>query len=114
MIDNYVMCVECELRAMIQVYNKHVVPRCIEFAKNNSVSDSAQYKKLFKGFDEAFNAVLEVKEKIDNLEAAKVEDIETAQTVRDYLYHAGVAADKVIRYLPRDSNWPEWDEFLLV
>ena len=30
MIDSYVTCVATELDAMIQIYNKHIIPRCID------------------------------------------------------------------------------------
>lgn len=65
MIDNYVMCVETELMSMIQVYNKHVVPRCIEFSKNNNIAQSEVQKKLFSNFNTAFDELLNAKEKLE-------------------------------------------------
>lgn len=94
---------------MIQTYNKAIVPRCIEFSKNQAVLTSERQKKLFSSFTEAFDNVLATKEKLDNYDEKGVTEIGVAQEVRTYLWKAGVVADKVVRFLSRDGNWPEFD-----
>ncbi len=113
MIDNYITCVATELDAMIQIYNKHIIPRCIDHSNKNN-SSIPRVKSLFQNFEQAFDHVLEAKEKLDQWQAQGVKSIELAQEVRDYLWEAGVRVDKVSRFLPRDQGWPEWDEFLFL
>ena len=113
MIDNYITCVATELDAMIQIYNKHIVPRCIEHGNKNN-SSLSRVKSLFQNFEQAFDQVLEAKERLDQWQAQGVKSIELAQEIRDYLWEAGVRVDRVSRFLPRDQGWPEWDEFLLL
>jgi len=113
MVDSYITCVATELDTMIQVYNKHIVPRCIAFNGQNQ-NGPERLKKLFQAFDTAFDGLLESKEILDAWQSRGVKSIEVAQEVREYLWKAGVRVDTVSRFLPRDQGWPEWDEFLLV
>jgi hypothetical protein len=111
MVDNYVTCVATELDAMIQIYNKHIIPRCIDHSNKNN-SSLARVKAHFQNFEAAFDQLLEAKERLDQWQAHGVKSIELAQEIRDYLWEAGVRVDRVSRFLPRDQGWPEWDEFL--
>jgi len=113
MIDSYVTCVATELDAIIQIYNKHIIPRCVEQNNRNS-NASERVKKHFAAFDAAFDSLLEAKERLDAWQTQGVSTIELAQEVRDYLWEAGVRVDRVSRFLSRDQGWPEWDEFLLL
>ncbi len=54
MIDSYVTCVATELDAMIQVYNKHIIPRCIDHSNKNQ-SNLERLKKHFSAFETAFD-----------------------------------------------------------
>ena len=113
MIDSYVTCVATELDAMIQIYNKHIIPRCIDQQSKNHAS-SERLKRHFSAFETAFDQLLEAKEQLDAWQTTGVDNVKLAQQVRDYLWEAGVRVDKVSRFLPRDQGWPEWDEFLLL
>lgn len=113
MVENYVTVVATELDAIIQVYNKHIIPRCIDHSNKNN-SNLQRVKNHFQAFETAFDHLLEAKEKLDGWQSKGVNNIQVAQEVRDYLWEAGVRADKVSRFLPRDDKWPEWDEFLLL
>ena len=85
MIDSYVTCVSTELDAMIQIYNKHIIPRCIEHSNKNQ-SSLERVRKLFSQFEAAFDKVLEAKEKLDAWQMQGVNNISLAQEVRDYLW----------------------------
>ena len=111
MVENYITCVATELDAIIQVYNKHIIPRAIDQLNKNN-SSLPRVKAHFQNFETAFDQLLEAKDRLDQWQAQGVKTIELAQEVRDYLWEAGVRADKVSRFLPRDQGWPEWDEFL--
>lgn len=113
MVDGYITTVATELDAMIQVYNKHIIPRCIQHSNLNH-STSERLRNRFQAFETAFDQVLEAKERLDAWQTQGVKSIDLAQEVRDFLWEAGVRVDKVSRFLPRDENWPEWDEFLLL
>lgn len=60
MIDSYITCVSTELDAMIQVYNKHIIPRCITQNSLNSQNQNGllRLKHLFKDFENAFDQLL--------------------------------------------------------
>lgn len=65
MIDGYINCVATELDAIIQVYNKHIIPRCIDQSnKNNATSE--RLKSHYQAFDKAFDELLEAKERLDS------------------------------------------------
>ena len=113
MVDNYVTTVATELDAMVQIYNKHIIPRCIDHSNKNH-SNLQRVKNHFQAFETAFDQVLEAKEKLDAWQSQGVGNIQLAQEIRDYLWEAGVRVDRVSRFLPRDERWPEWDEFLLL
>ena len=105
MVDNYVTCVSTELDTLIQIYNKHIIPRCIDHSNKNH-SSLPRVKSRFEAFDAAFDQLLETKEKLDAWQAAGVKTVALAQEIREYLWEAGVRVDKVSRFLPRDENWP--------
>ena len=85
MIESYVTCVSTELDAMIQIYNKHIIPRCIEHSNKNQ-SSLERVRKLFSQFEAAFDKVLEAKEKLDAWQMQGVNNVALAQEVRDYLW----------------------------
>lgn len=57
MIDSYVTCVSTELDAMIQTYNKHIIPRCID-QNNKNQNATGRLKTHFQAFEEAFEQLL--------------------------------------------------------
>lgn len=116
MIDSYITTVVTELAAMDQVYNKHIIPRCLEHAKLTNTHYTSEKLNKFNGeFNHAFDHLLEAHDKlVAYRKLGNGISIAQAQEIRDYLFHAGVYVDKVSRFLPRDPNWPEWDEFLLI
>ena len=78
MMDSYVTCVATELDAMIQIYNKHIIPRCIEHSNKNQ-STSERVRKLFQQFEAAFDQLLEAKERLDGWQTQGVNNIALAQ-----------------------------------
>jgi len=64
MIDAYVTCVATELDAMIQIYNKHIIPRAIDHHSKNH-STSGRLKTHFSAFETTFDQLLESKERLD-------------------------------------------------
>jgi hypothetical protein len=113
-IENYITCVSTELDAMIQVYNKHIIPRCIDQLNKNQQKGPTSLAKHFRQFETAFDELMQAKEQLDLWQENKVIDMKRAQEVREYIWEAGVRVDKVSRFLPRDQGWPEWDEFLFM
>lgn len=99
---------------MLQIYNKHIIPRCIDQLNKNQQKGPASLVRHFKQFEQVFDELLQAKEVMDSWQQKGVNEIRMAQEVRDYLWEAGVRVDKVSRFLPRDQGWPEWDEFLLM
>ena len=61
MIESYITCVSTELDAMIQVYDKHIIPRCIEHLNKNTDSKMETLKRYFNNFESAFDKLLEAK-----------------------------------------------------
>jgi len=78
MIDSYIICVSTELDALIQVYNKHIIPRCIAHNTQNH-NGPARLQKHFQAFETAFDQLLEAKEILDGWQNAGVKTIELAQ-----------------------------------
>lgn len=99
---------------MIQVYDKHMIPRCIEHMNKNTSKKLESLQRYFNGFEVAFDELLKTKEEMNLMQENGVKSVNDAQRVRDYLWEAGRKVDRVSRFLPRDQGWPEWDEFLLL
>lgn len=60
-IDSYITCVATELNTMIQVYDKNIIPRCIELLNKNEQKGLQRLNKYFNSFEKAFDQLLEAK-----------------------------------------------------
>ncbi len=60
-IDSYITCVATELNTMIQVYDKKIIPRCIELLNKNEQKGLQRLNKYFNSFEKAFDQLLEAK-----------------------------------------------------
>lgn len=85
-IENYTTCVATELDAMIQIYNKHMIPRCIDHLNKNQQKGPASLTRHFQQFATVFDDLLQAKEKMDVWKEIGVKDVQLAQKVRDYLW----------------------------
>jgi hypothetical protein len=59
MIDSYITTVTCELAAIYQVYNKHIIPRALQHAQLTQTKFSSEkVNKLASNFNAAFDELL--------------------------------------------------------
>lgn len=59
MIGSYITTVTTELAALVQVYNKHIIPRCLQHANMTQTKYHSEHvNKLASHFNHAFDELL--------------------------------------------------------